>query len=244
MPESNLKQIHELDPRLKNVRLRLLSNGIIDSEQDRELHDRSFQFWKQFWQTEFTKIDPAYRVREDDFYRQTRIMVMTHESEIVAMHLYQLFDLRLQAALSHSYISGSFNAEYLDALTARKIKRVMSMEYLTVNEDWRSKSLGVPLAYVIGEIVVKVARSLGVQAAIAPARSDYKVSTVCEDIGGSTVVRDVEFHNVKCDLILLPTETFRPSSRRHVHQVAENLWQGWLAENGEDNEMMDYPQAG
>lgn len=85
--------------------------------EHQELHDRAYLFWKNFWQDVYKSSDD---VVADDFMRQI-VPVVLYKSEIVAMHLYTIFNPKSAAAQEHTYFKHThefFN--YLDPSMVQK----------------------------------------------------------------------------------------------------------------------------
>lgn len=61
----------------------------------KDLYNKAFDYWKSFWQTFFNENNLAHSGYADDFFRQDFIPVFLYKDEIVAMHLYTLFDFQL-----------------------------------------------------------------------------------------------------------------------------------------------------
>jgi hypothetical protein len=173
---------------LESLEYRVVS-GKPSPETDPALHDAVYTFWKQFWSEVYRSVGESGDLSPDDFARQDRIAVFLHEGKVVALHAYTLFDLRFRAQRECSYFARHFADVALRKLEQLGARRVMSMEYIAVSPEWRSKQLGVSLASVIVGLGLRLAETLGVDASISSARMDVGADKICDAFGSTTLAK-------------------------------------------------------
>jgi hypothetical protein len=168
---------------------------------DLESYEKIYAFWRSLWNGVFTELNfPTDRLA-DDFFRQTIIASIFSGDEVIAAHLYTVFDTRSACVQEHTYIKNNYTNEFWKKMQEWDCNTFMSMEYFSVSHKWRKSNSEVPIAAVVAGLGLKVMYELGVDAAIAPARQDYKVNQLAYTFGADCVVKDLMNHNVACDLI-------------------------------------------
>ena len=188
------------------------------------LHERAYIYWRDFWNEVFaTNGDPG-ALNRDDFLRQDFISVIHNPNEIVAVHLYTKFDLRLSAYREHSYLRKSFNELYLSKLEARGAKTALSVEYLTVNPSYRKSKTGISFAMVMTGIATKIQLALEVDVCVAVSRTDVKVPQSNQEFGAEIIQGNVMVHNTPCDYMALFADKIVEPANATVNAVVTQLW--------------------
>ncbi|HVK61459.1 MAG TPA: hypothetical protein VM432_07910, partial [Bdellovibrionales bacterium] len=188
-----------------------------------ELHNRAFDQWRVFW-TEVMQQVAGERVRTEDFWRQRIISVLTRGNEIAAIHLYSFFNLDSQAALAHSYIRNYYDEADLNHLRSLGVNSVMSMEYLTVNPEFRNRTLGFPIASLLIALGAQIFKASGYDAAVAPCRTDLKVDVRAAELGCQTISESYVYHNFPVINMALLKNRLRPHPDERVNLAIHDLW--------------------
>jgi len=200
----------------------LPGNGLL-SEESLELHNRTFVFWNEFWANVFKEIS-GEKVRKDDFHRQNIVCILTHKSEIAAVHLYSYFHLDSLAATEHSYFQANYSGVSLELLRRSGVRSVMSMEYLTLNEKYRRSKIGLPIASVVIGLGYRVLCESGCQAMIAPCRRDLKVDVRAAEYGAEPFSEEFIHHEVPVVLMMTRTDRVQEHPDPEVRSSIEELW--------------------
>lgn len=190
-----------------------------------DLYNKTFLYWKSFWNGVFKDNGTTDLANIDDFMRQDMICVIAYKEEIIGMHLYSFNSLDNLAFFQHSYCKNGLSDLYFQKVTACGVRSVMSLEYLTVDPMWRKRAIGFNTAHFVCGIGFTLLGALAIDAIICPARKDVKVSEVVQSFGGEVIVPNVELHNTPCDLLLARKEKLRPQTDPHLANLIENLWQ-------------------
>jgi hypothetical protein len=190
------------------------------------VHDATFDLWRQVWKDEFEKLKYEAKGVEDDFGRQDLIASVTIDGQPIAAHLYTFFSIDTRAAREHSYLKNNYPEIYFEKLRELGVRNVMSMEYFTVSPDWRRGQCDVPIGTVLVGLACQTMKHLNQDAAIAPARRDYKVHEVVYSWGGEPIVANVINHGVPCDLLALRADKLAPHPKPEVQRAFESLWKG------------------
>jgi hypothetical protein len=201
----------------------LLAGNPHESSRGLELHNRAFLYWKKFWTDVFKEIS-GERVQPDDFFRQSLVCVLSLGDEIVALHLYTFFSLESSAALEHSYFKSNYKPESITRMRAAGIRTVMSMEYLTLNENFRHARTGLPLASVVIGLGYQVMSESGVDAMIAPCRRDLKVDRKAAEFGAEPISEEFIHHAVPVILMMTARQRLKLHPDPAVNAGVELLW--------------------
>lgn len=202
-------------------------------------HNLIHKFWKGCWLEVLRQLKADSSRLSDDFLRQDFVAAICSESEVVAVHLYSIFSLNANASLEHRYIRDNYPPEFFAILKSKRVRTVMSMEYLTVNPAWRKSSGSTHMGAVIGSLGLEVMQHFGVDAVIAPARRDHKVHLMAYSQGGECIVENVLNHNVPCDLIAIR----RTRVKEPAPEIALLRDQLWLSRVHIDSSGIDHNPA-
>lgn len=212
------------ESRLNELEYVIIPGRLYHQPELEGLHNQSFVYWKLFWRNVFTQNGCPEDLDEDSFVRQNMICMLKTKKEIVGMHLYSFYDLELAACLDHSYIKSSFTPDYIKKLQADGIKYVMSLEFLTVNPNWRKRQLGLSLGEILIGLSGQVLKSVNFDASIAPSRSDVGVTEMACNIGGEIVIPNIEIHKTVCDLIAINSKKIKNHPNDSINQWVHSLW--------------------
>jgi hypothetical protein len=194
------------------------------SPQLRELHDNAFDLWQSVWQKTFQDLGIEKSALDGEFVRQDLIACIAHENVPVALHLYSFYSIDSKAARAHAYFSGNYPEIYFAKLAKANVREVMSMEFMTVHPEWRKGKTNVHMGIVLAGLAFSTMRYFSADAAIAPARRDYKVNELAYAYGSEPVIANVTNHNVACDLVMCRRENVKKHEDPTVQSAVENLW--------------------
>lgn len=215
-----------------NFKYILIPGNFPKDNKNQILHNKAYLFWKNFWNEVLKENGTNHTVSPDNFWRQNIVSLIMCGEEIVGMHLYSFFNTRSLAALDHSYMVHSFTADYMEKLSQKNSKNLMSIEYLTVAKGWRKKDIGISLSAVLLTLACKYQKDLNLDALVAPSRSDNKVTETILDLGGEILVGDLEMHNTPVDLIAIFNDQDHLHPNSNVNKLANQLWESKIDTTG------------
>ena len=189
----------------------------------RPLYNSVYRFWRDVWSAVFTEAGNPAALVADDFMRQDYIPVILSGDQVVAAHFYTFFDLYNAVTRDHRYFS-IFPPDVLSKLEDRRATYLMSMEFLTVNPEWRKAFVELSLAAVISSLGLRLMKTQGADAAIAPARKKTKVDQLAYLLGATCLKTDVSRGNLDCDLIAVFRDDVKPHTDPRVVSLVEDLW--------------------
>lgn len=188
------------------------------------LHDRTFQFWMDFWTQLFRSNGSSALPNPDDFLRQEAIGVLEHDGEIVGLHGHGYFDLSLAAPRKSSYFARYFGEAFYETLRRRGAERVLSMETYALRPEWRQQALGVSLASVMIGLSLRVAEAWRVDASVGIARIDIGVHRFVQAQGGVFAGPEVQVYNTPCRPVAIFAADVRPHPKAAVNSLVERFW--------------------
>ena len=197
-----------------------------------ELQNKVYKFWKNIWKDVFTEVGSPNSLVPDDFLRQDLISTILYDNEVIACHLYTLFNIDQDVTLDHRYFS-IFPNDVIDMFKKRNAKQLMSIEFLTVHPEWRKTSgLGMSFGFVMRELTARIINQSGTDVAVAPARKQNKVDELAYKFGFECLKQNVSRGNLHCDLIGLYPENAKFSENQNVLNVANFLWSNKIDSSG------------
>jgi hypothetical protein len=189
-----------------------------------ELQNKVYRFWKNIWKDVFTEVGSPNSLVPDDFLRQDMISAILYDNEVIACHLYTLFNIDQDVTRDHRYFS-IFTPDVMEVFKERQAKHLMSIEFLTVHPEWRKTSaLGFPFGLAMCEVTTRMIVKINPDAAVAPARKQNKVDEVAYSLGFECLKKNVNRGNLDCDLIALFPKNAKFSKDPLIEQVVTHLW--------------------
>jgi hypothetical protein len=187
------------------------------------LRNNIFNYWKNFWSEIYSSAGSIESFKTDDFFRQKQICVITDKDQIVAVHLYTYFNLNCHIAKNHSYFN-FYNDEFLSIISSKNISTVMSMEFMTLNSNYRKSKTKIPYALILAYLGALNFNLSGVDAIIAPARKDVGVHKMSYLLGFDCIQKDVMQRNFMCDMVALKKGNLIFPEDLNIREEVEKLW--------------------
>jgi hypothetical protein len=188
------------------------------------LYDRAYHFWKDNWNRVFADLKADKTVDPDDFFRQDFIPLVVCGEDIVAIHLYTLYDFRTDAVFEHSYLSHNFDSTFVDECRKKGLFKMMSMESIFANPAYRKSKTGVNWPLMMAALGQKIfLEKTDAQSIFAPARVDIKVSESVRPLGFEILRPNVMLNNVPVDFIICRRENVKPAPDADRFLV-QKLW--------------------
>jgi hypothetical protein len=189
------------------------------------LYEQAYEFWRSFWTRVLADVGVDHGPEPDEFCRQDRVCLLVDQNdEIAAMLCYTFYDLAFRATAQRGYFMRYFTPDFFNALKARGISRVMSLEYMSVAPAWRRLGDGASLARLIAVLGLRQVGTYGCDAGIAAARCDVGIDQLSHELGGESVVKDVKVHGISTDLVAFPRNDIREPTDPNTSRIVERLW--------------------
>lgn len=213
-----------------------LKYEVIHRKDKKKSHllNQTYHFWKQLWVNECASVNKFNEIFADDFFRADLIAVIYSPDQIVGCHLYTYFDLSNPYAREHTYFAGLYN-HISKILETENIKEVISLEYLSINPNWRKSITGYALADVLIKLSQNVVRHFKFDAGIGTARLLTKVDKKTSNLGFTETDVVVDRHGFECKFMYYKSESELPkSSDTNVEILASYLWNTYLDKTNDE----------
>lgn len=189
-----------------------------------ERQNQAYLYWKRFWSDFYEKAGQSGSFSGENFYRQDFVTALFAGDQVVGLHLYSLFRIDELASREHRYFK-SFPEGFIDSLKEMGVRRVMSLEYLTVDPGWRKSECGLSLAEVLIGCGTRFFRTQEIQALIAPARADgTKVAEKTYRYGFDCFQSGLQMLGCPIDIIVGFRDKIHHHPSSEVMGQVERLW--------------------
>ena len=182
---------------------------------------KAFETWLKVWTDTYKGRD--FEVKAEEFIRHDLICAVMADGEAAAVHCYSFFDLSSKPDVSTKYFQ-FFSPTFVEKMKQRDIHTVMSMEYLTVNEKYRSSVIGFSLGRALIQLGVRLFENSPGHAIVAPARKDVKVHEMAYDCGFTCIEPDVIQRGFTCDMIAYFKGDHKNVSDPFLSRICDRLW--------------------
>lgn len=199
--------------------LKLLSPHFVEDSNIAEFNQVYAEWKKVFCEVLEAKggtLDP------DDFFRNDYILTINKGDELVASCTLTMFDVRLNSSLDHHYFQ-ALQKQTPDEIKARRLNRLISIEYLNVLPNWRKSKSDVPWVEVIIGTVLKMMDSSEADGVIGTPRIDVKVLEACKNLEAIEVQGPISKMEYPCAVVVFPKRQNRKYKNPTTHFFVESL---------------------
>lgn len=221
-----LQSIHSSNSlkKLESLRYSLLPGRFAPGFEGTSLYNKAFQYWVAFWNKVLADNGSHEPIEPYDFLRSDLVAVLTSNDEVVAVHLYSLFNIEQTSLEYHPYLRGKEERAFLASLKDLNCRSAVSFEFLTLNDQWRKSKIGFSLAPVIVGLGYKIQKALNIDAALGRCRKDLHVNQLMTQVGGITLKTDVMMHNTPTDFCAVLLSQMKDHPDKDVQELIGALW--------------------
>lgn len=191
-------------------------------KQHPEQVQQAFQTWWNVWSEVYKGSN--FELRAEEFTRHDLICAVIAGNEAAAVHCYSFFELDSKLDMSTKYFK-FFSPFFVNTLKEKNVNRVMSMEYMTVHEKFRSRQIGFSLGRVLAQLGVRLFEQSEGHAIVAPARKDLNVHEMCYDSGFNCIEADISQRSFSCDMIAYFKGNQKNVSDPFLAKICDRLWE-------------------
>ena len=188
-----------------------------------------FNYIYKTWYASFTEVveSAGGKLDPDDFFRCDHVGVITFQDKIVSLSTLTLFDIELQSSKDHHYFK-ALNESTCQALVQKRIKRLLSIEYLNVLPEFRRhqvQSQGtIPWVEVMMGLNSKIMDQSDADIIIGTPRIDLKVDVLCRNVGAEILQDPITKMNYPCAVMIIPKNPERHFPNPVTEQYVTGLW--------------------
>lgn len=176
----------------------------------------------QLWNSTHSAVTNG-AVHADQFLRNDVAVGIFSGPRAVACHLYGFFNIESEAARASRYF-GSISESTWDYLWQHEFKNLMSLEFLSVDPEFRKSKVGFSLGEVLISLGQRFVMSTGLDACTGVSRVDVKVERTAESLGFRTVQRGLQIYGYECSFQVSPWREVKAPSDPQVLDVVNQLW--------------------
>ena len=222
-----------LGTKIRDAKYYILSGKLSPDSQHFEIYKNTYELWTKTWKKVFGDVGSFEAFSPDDFYRQDYIPVIASGNEPIAAHFYSLFHIDNPAAMDHHYFE-IFSEEVIASLRSRGIKKMMSMEFLTVNPEYRKTNTNISFAEIQIVLGSKLMSEINFDIALGVAIKAAKIDKMAIKLGFNVLDSHAKRGNLVCDIVgrhsFSVGEIFHPNSE--LNSYIENLWSNRIYGDG------------
>lgn len=183
-----------------------------------------YEFWHSGWIKVFKDNGLSKTPDARDFFRQDFVTAVTHQSTIAAIHFYSLYDFRSELISKHNYIIDHFNEQFLAECRKRGFLKLMSMESLLANPDYRKSKTGLNFSDLMGSLGQKIfLEYTDADCIFTPTRADNKTTEAGARLGFQPLQQGLMVHNTPVDLLVCDRKSVK-NALDPVRFFVEHLW--------------------
>ncbi len=207
---------------IKDLKLVLLSSEP-STEIERSLYERAYQAWQGIWQKTFQELEGRQTIFSDDFLKQDEIAVLMYKNEVIGTSCFKWADLRLRAHQNNSYFQ-PWPQSILDSLIKDGCWNVLVGSYFSIDPVWRKQATTLPLKDIFFGLVVERFINSNTSVMVGTMRNDKGMENVAYRFGAKPLASNVDFHNVKVDLVVFLGDKIQTSPLPEVEFAIKYLW--------------------
>lgn len=177
-----------------------------------KMHNQLYSFWFASWSKVFSGLCHPTEVKNSEFRRQSFVGALVNDSqEVIGITLHTLFNLESLADCNHHYFTNNYSDQFLNELKRRQLTKVISIEYLTVAENYRKGELGFSVAKYLVSLAHRLQVLLMTEVSISSCRKDLKIDKLEMQFGGKPLTPPGSIHGVETqNLITYSSDLVEP----------------------------------
>lgn len=209
---------------LENLQFIILPANLPPHTQTTALHNQAYAHYKNSWERIFNRPGREPHYNADHFLRQDYIFEVLDKNEVVCQILGTHFHLDHDIMQDLTYFE-NFKTEAQEILKAEKVKRLMSLEYSSVNRDYSPKfSGGINFGEIITFLGVQYAKALGVEVILGQPRRVTGTNNRLFNIGFRKVKECITKFNLSVDLTFGFMNEIHPELDPAHQKLITHLW--------------------
>lgn len=187
------------------------------------LHNQVYDFWKKVWTDTLQKMELPSLDRSH-ILKQDYICFLTYGPDVVASHLYSVFDIRLHVTQESDYFS-QMSSDIQEYCQKKSIYTMMTQEYLAVHPEWRKTTSGVSIPEILIGLGIQLMHSINCDSTVGTTRAGApSVERICHEINADLLPNVIMRYNMPHKFFIANKKTIRlPGDQQTQTQIA-SLW--------------------
>jgi len=189
----------------------------------RELYNKAYEYWKEYWQRTFKLKAPTFW-NPIDFFRQDLVYCLISGDEIAAQNL---------STIAHADNSLTFDLPYFrayagtaeDLIKQAGAKSLMTVEYTSVHRNFGERNTGLRLAEIMNGLALETFQAQGFDATFAMPRRLSGLSEVTANYGYRKVAESFPKAGWNLDVFLGFNGEILKHPDPEYAEVIRHLWE-------------------
>ncbi len=200
-----------------NFKYVILPGVYLKNDYYLNMHNKIYSFWYFNWIKVFNSLSNKVEIKQSEFRRQSYIAALLNDSDdIIGTTLHTLFNINSIADCEHHYFRSNYSNQFIPELKKRNLSKVISIEYLTVSENYRKKEMGFSAAQYLVALAHRLQLLTCVEASISSCRKDFYIDKLEQQFGGEVLNPAGLHYGVETqNLITLSQALKEPTTLKH-----------------------------
>ncbi|MES2768666.1 MAG: hypothetical protein V4596_05915 [Bdellovibrionota bacterium] len=213
-----------MNKKLEQLKYIILPGKFPNDPIAQDLHNKSFLYWKNFWNKIFEEKKLNHQVLADNLWRQDLIGLIINDNEIVGQIFYSFFNLKSLTSNNHSYLINNYTEDFFARLKEQGITNFMTMESIGIAPHWRKNQSGVPMSAVIFSLACEHLKQFENEVLIGAARKNSVVPSVLKQLGAEALITDIDLYDEPAELIAIFRKNIKVYPDSAVPLLSKKLW--------------------
>ena len=210
-----------MEPKQKDPVFKLDARLFHEDTPWSEAYEILYQFHHAMWSRTWQELGISAKGASDDFRRMKSHVGFFLEGRAIAYAGYDLFDISRRSDEHHSYFK-RFPEEIIPALHERGLKRLATMEYFTVDPEFR-RLQGHAVGDILGAFSTQYLKSWPIDGLIALARKDRGIDKMCLSFGAAPLIDELVSYGVPTSIMVFERNQIRESDKLHVRSTVRAM---------------------
>lgn len=210
---------------LDNLQLYIFPGNPPPTDKGILTYNRAFRFWWDFWSEVFRANGTEEKPIAENFTRQNLIFALENNAhETYGMICSSIYNLESAILPELSYFQEGYPIDIVHELRAKKIPKVMTLEYLGATGSLEIDSQKISNASLFFGMACTHFLYSNIDAIIASCRADRKVDRKLAHFGAQPIGPSFDWHGTPCQPMLLQREDFLHHHSKEIFQAYSMLW--------------------
>jgi hypothetical protein len=189
------------------------------------IYNELYTYWRNFWSRTLSDNKSHDHLNPYEFMKSDIIAALVSNNRIAGMFLHSLINFEQINHNDHPYLANARGELFTEFMTKNNFRYALTMEFLSVSEEWRKSVTGVSLGAVLIGLSCHLQNQLETQACFGRGREDIGVDRILKGYGGCVLQTKVDMHNTPVSFVAIPEQATYEFSDPNVNSLVSSLWE-------------------
>lgn len=188
-----------------------------------QVYNQVYGFWKKIWSRALEKqnLPP---LDQDEFLRQDYACALLYKNEVVASHLYSIFDFRSELTWDCNYFS-PLEKELKTVCSNEEIESILTQEYLAVSPAMRKQKSMISLPEIVVGLGTNMMFATGSGSTGGTVREDApSVDRIGHEIGCQILDTTIDRYGINHKFFIVHKDKVKYAGTQETHKAIDVLW--------------------